>query len=98
MKLIIDIDEEIYESSKRECEETDSFIIDTFTLAIGNGTPIPDNATFGDTFEKVFRPFKVVKKGMCVDVYRTKSRFENNITWLTFSIREWNALYQKGGK
>ena len=38
MKLIIDIDEEIYKSSKEECDENDSLIIDNFTLAIGNGT------------------------------------------------------------
>lgn len=54
MKLIIDIDKEIYESSKRECEESDDLIIDTFTLAIGYGTPIPDNATNGDVVKKVF--------------------------------------------
>ena len=40
MKIIIDIPEEIYKSSKKECAENDSLIIDTFTLAIGNGTPL----------------------------------------------------------
>ena len=39
MKLIIDIDEKIYKESKKECEENDSLIIDTFTYAIGNGIP-----------------------------------------------------------
>ena len=96
MKIVIDIPEEDYKQG------TLGLYFGCYSMklhdTILNGTPIPDNATFGDTFEKVFRPFKVVKKGMCVDVYRTKSRFENNITWLTFSIREWNALYQKGGK
>lgn len=41
IELVIKIPKEIYESSKRECEETDDLIIDTFTLAIGNGTPLP---------------------------------------------------------
>lgn len=42
MKLIIDIDKEIYKSIKKECDENDSLIIDTFTYAIGNGTPLED--------------------------------------------------------
>ena len=54
MKLIIDIDKEIYESSKRECAENDDLIIDTFTLAIGYGTPIPDNATNDDVLKALF--------------------------------------------
>ena len=41
IELVIKIPEEIYESSKRECEENDSLIIDNFTLAIANGTPLP---------------------------------------------------------
>lgn len=42
MKLIIDIDEEIYKSSKQECAENDSLIIDNFTLTIGNGIPLEE--------------------------------------------------------
>ena len=42
MEIIIDIPEEIYKSSKKECAENDSLIIDTFTLAIGNGKPLPE--------------------------------------------------------
>lgn len=41
IELVIKIPEGIYESSKRECEENDSLIIDTFTYAIGNGTLLP---------------------------------------------------------
>ena len=41
IELVIKIPEEIYESSKKECDENDSLIIDTFTYAIGNGTPLP---------------------------------------------------------
>lgn len=41
MKIVIDIPEGIYESCKKECNENDSLIIDTFTYAIGNGTPLP---------------------------------------------------------
>ena len=41
IELIIKIPEEIYVSSKRECEENDS-LIDTFTYAIGNGRPLEE--------------------------------------------------------
>lgn len=41
IELLIKIPEEIYESSKKECDENDSLIIDTFTYAIGNGIPLP---------------------------------------------------------
>lgn len=41
IELVIKIDEEIYKSSKQECAEKDSLIIDNFTLAIGNGKPLP---------------------------------------------------------
>ena len=99
MKVMIDINEIAYKNATHiPSIDWNGNLLRIVNDALQNGIPIPDNATFGDTFEKVFRPFKVVKKGLCVDVYRTKSRFENNILWLTFSIREWNAPYQKGGK
>lgn len=96
MNVLINISDEIYRHAKDGSEDSN----DEWNAmrAIANGISIPDNATFGDTFEKVFRPFKVVKEGLSVDVYRTKSRFENNIVWFTFSIMQWNAPYQKGGK
>ena len=83
MKLIIDIDEEIYKSSKRECEETDDLIIDTFTFAIGNGTPIPDNAT---TLQQI-----IEKHNMVNLAYDEMSDFERDI------LKYLDAPYQKGG-
>lgn len=41
LELVIKIDKELYESCKRECKETDDLIIDTFTLLIGYGKPLP---------------------------------------------------------
>lgn len=90
MKVIIDIDEEIYESSKRECEETDSFIIDTFTLAIGNGTPIPDDATNGDVIMAMFPNVSVYEHNGGA-TYSVNNEYNFNATW-------WDAPYQKGGK
>lgn len=40
IELIIKIPEEIYKSSKKECNENNSLIIDTYTYAIANGTPL----------------------------------------------------------
>ena len=82
MKLIIDIPDHIYE-----------MVINTGTFgcyrfdtrkAIKNGTPIPDNATFGDVIEKITnrKPLEDNKDA-------------NNII---ISTKLWNAPYQKGGK
>ena len=48
VELVIKIPEEIYESCKREYEETDDLIIDTFTFAIANGTP-----SYTDVLDKI---------------------------------------------
>ena len=42
IELVIKIDEGIYKSSKQECAENDSLIIDNFTLTIGNGIPLAE--------------------------------------------------------
>ena len=42
IELVIKIPEDIYEISKKECEENDVLIIDTFTYAIGNGKPLEE--------------------------------------------------------
>lgn len=43
VKLIIEMPKEIYESRYGdECDEKDCLIIDTFTHAIANGTPLDD--------------------------------------------------------
>ena len=57
IELVINIPEEIYKSSKKECDENDSLIIDTFTYAIGNGTPLPKGhgrLIDGDAIRKEF--------------------------------------------
>ena len=99
MELIIDIPEEIYESSKRECKENDDLIIDTFTFAIGYGTPIPDNATNGDVIRAMFpnTSFHYHKASDIVDDYVSVC-INDCDTQQDYSMAWWNALYQKGGK
>ena len=42
IELVVKIPEEIYESRYgEECDEKDCLIIDAFTYAIANGTPLP---------------------------------------------------------
>lgn len=52
MKLIIEIDEEIYRHAKDGSEDSN----DEWNAmrAIANGTPIPDNATNGDVIMAMF--------------------------------------------
>lgn len=40
VELVIKIPKVLYDSCKKECEENSALIIDNFTYAIGNGTPL----------------------------------------------------------
>ena len=93
MKVLIDIPEEMYKSCKRECEETDALIIDTFTFAIGNGTPI-DNATNGEWVD-VDERLPEDAYGCLVTVYdtdlRTQDEFENLLPYFVgYDGETWN--------
>ncbi len=78
MKLIIEIDEEEYlEICNEPCTK--------LAYRVANGTPIPDNATNGDSVKKMF----------CKGIVRISSR--KNIS-VEFNKDWWNAPYQKGGK
>lgn len=48
MKIVIEIDEEIYESIKMGMRNRDDMA--EIGEAVENGTPIPDNATVGEVF------------------------------------------------
>ena len=102
MRLIIDIPEEMYKSCKRECEETDDLIIDTFTFAIGNGAPIPDNATNGDVIKAMFPDAGIRFLTTLTGIHTVAVDFKENILdqsycVYTFNLDWWNAPYQKGG-
>jgi hypothetical protein len=83
MKLIIDIPEEAYKQIMEFgfLENTHGKIC---YKAIKNGTPIPDNATFGDVIEKITN--------------RKPLEDNKDADNIIISTKLWNAPYQKGGK
>lgn len=83
MKLIIDIPEVIY------LEKKEDYIGDTLDNAIKNGTPLPDNATNGDMFQKIYDVWDYEKGEYTIEVF-----MENCIA--RFSLEWWNAPYKKG--
>ena len=86
MKLIIDIPEEMINLIKDKSVECFNVIHYGQVLdAIYNGTPIPDNATNGNSVIKMF----------CKGIVRISSR--KNVS-VEFNKYWWNAPYQKGGK
>lgn len=86
MKLIIDIDENVF-TRLFDCGTEDMIALDSIKAcnAIRKGTPIPDNATNGDSVIKMF----------CKGIVRISSR--KNVS-VEFNKDWWNAPYQKGGK
>ena len=80
MKLIIDLDEYVYSTIIND----EKYMPLDISVAIKNGTPIPDNATFGDVIEKI------TNRKLLED-----NKDAENII---ISTKLWNAPYQKGGK
>ena len=91
MKLIIDINEEIYKdimAHNREMREGGKSAY-YFEGLIQNGTPIPDNATNGEVIKALFPT---------ADISLNDSCFEGVVNKYGFDMNWWNRLYQKGGK
>lgn len=88
MKLLIDIPEApLYRDMYTAiCENEYIFDEDNEYIAktIKNGTPIPDNATFGDVIEKITN--------------RKPLEDNKDADNIIISTKLWNAPYQKGGK
>ena len=79
MKLIINISDESYDKALNgiiNCKECFDAIV--------YGTPIPDNATFGDVIEKI----------------TNRKLLEDNkdANYIIISTKLWNAPYKKGGE
>ena len=83
MKLIIDLDEYDYSTIVND----ERYMPLDISVAINNGTPIPDNATNGDVIKAMFKPNHV-------------ERTEDNVIVeeYMFDKEWWNVPYQKGGK
>ena len=85
MKLIIDIDKEVYDGASLIAVKSDLYrdrwhedAIQIPLSAISNGIPIPDNATNGD---------------VVMTMFPNEQDFETDFDW-----DWWNEPYQKGGK
>ena len=90
MKLIIDINENVYTrlfDNGIPMDIADRIVMDR---AIRNGTPIPDNATNGDVLISLYPNLKyTIQNGRVGTSIGLASSFD--LDW-------WNAPYQKGGK
>ena len=88
MQIVIDIPEEIYKASQIIDVKYED-VIQIPLEVIANGTPIPDNATNGDTIEAMF---DVKKVDMC-NTYCVHFPEEENYSHYFFK-EWWNALYK----
>ena len=86
MKLIIDINEDIYNHIVVDSEYFTPHLVNAFK----NGTPIPDNATNGDVIKALFSNGTTAK-------FATFMRFIDGEYYFNCSEDWWNAPYQKGG-
>ena len=90
MQIVIDIDESLYDAINQDIYingmRSGKTILQKLVNAIGNGTPIPDNATNGDVIKALFKPKWIRRMD---DVVREEYEFD--AVW-------WDAPYQKGGK
>ena len=97
MKLIINIPEEIIKDAKESPNYYPSYLFETIWKSIGNGTPLPDNATNGDILCAMFPTIKMDE--MTHKIYAT-IQYDWTYVGIEFDAMKewWNAPYQKGGK
>ena len=88
MKLIIDIDEDIY----KECQGSIYFPDTGGVLfnVVKNGTPLPDNATNGDMIKALFPNIEIFEPN------KYEIAIKQNLGWIAFKKEWWNAPYKKG--
>ena len=101
MQIVIDIPEEIIKDAKESPNYYPSYLFGTIWKSIGNGTPIPDNATNGDVIKTIFSEIEIIDIRTIIDCPEEGTvYFEcfegDNIHSLDLSW--WNTPYQKGGK
>ena len=87
MQIVIDIPEEIIKDAKESPNYYPSYLFGTIWKSIGNGTPIPDNATNGDAIKAMFPNERIYK-----------CQFGYDFEECSFDEEWWNAPYQKDGK
>ena len=98
MKLIIDIDEDVYKKTVFYREFRDLNDCVTTIKALENGTPIPDNATNGDVIKTIFDNDKVSEFMGYVRIMARVGNWFNDGIVAEFDKDWWKESYQKGGK
>ena len=95
MKILIELSKDMYDDIKDGyiCQEYADDIINI----VKNGTPIPDNATNGDVFCKIFNDLNDM-------IYYDEERrsvsalFQKHWEIVRCNLWWWNKLYKKGDK
>ena len=84
MKLIIDIDENVF-TRLFDCGTENTIDLDRIKVcnAIRKGTPIPDNVTNGDVIKVLFEPNLIRRIGNVV-----REEYEFDVDW-------WNSPYRE---
>ena len=105
MKLMIDIDEAIYEEAKNNWNYLPLFHCEEIWKATADGIPIPDNATNGDIFNSVFsdlRDLQVIDGIQEKDVFIILETHVKDRSWKWIqkspSERDWWNLPYEGAK
>lgn len=88
MKLIINIDEAIYEEAKNNWNYLPLFHCEEIWKATADGTPIPDDATNGDILKAIFK--NQVSKGSDIVAILDLDGFIIS----TFTMDWWNSPYK----
>ena len=93
MKLIVDIPKDVYARLFDNGIQDNEIAVDDIcemARSLRHGTPIPDNATNGDTIISLYPNLKyTIQNNRVVTTIGLASSFD--LDW-------WNAPYQKGGK
>lgn len=96
MKLVIDIDEKMYEDCKTR--NTLHYSLYNFSSMIANGTPLPKDATNRDMIETMFPDVEIEEnpvKKKCGCFYL---KFKGNTCTMITDYSWWNAPYKRGGE
>jgi len=98
MRLIVDLDDELYSHIKND---NTYFLEDGEELysIVKNATPIPDNATNGDVIKALFPKAEVFNEdSTCITIksfYIDEKECDKRVEYIDFSDTWWNAPYRK---
>lgn len=95
MKIIIDIDEDLYNYMQTEGydEHLDKRFDYQIRFAVKKGTPLPQNPTNGDVIKAMFNPYKIWEYEDSVRIYMTEEDFWKADYQMNYDPSWWNAPY-----